>query len=225
VEDLHVTHPSKLDRLVQAAQERFAREIQIAAMGLPQRAIAQAANMSQSQVSRFLSGDSLPDLDAMIRLTDAVGHRFYFSIVPGDGVRLRDSGQLTYAEVVRAEAHASWRFRFEAPVAPPPDRRAADVVFERPEEVNMLEIELALLDFQAQLRSAQLKRAALCDLLGRPVNLLIGVPDSANARRRMLPHTELIRSALPVSSRHAWSSIRAGEPVGGDALLWIRRRS
>jgi transcriptional regulator with XRE-family HTH domain len=220
-----MTTKIRIDELVESGARRFVNELQIAALGMPQRLLAERAGLSQSEVSRILHGERGLTLDSIIRLTNAVGHRFWFKLLPDDGVRLRDSGQLSFAELVRGQAHASWRFRFEVPVAPPPDRRAADVLFERPDEVNILEIELALLDFQAQLRAAQLKREALVERLGRPVNLLIGIPDTAAARRAVQSHAALIGSALPVSSRKAWAAIRSGEPVGGDALLWIRRRT
>jgi transcriptional regulator with XRE-family HTH domain len=219
-----MSRQSNLTELVANTQRRFGQELRIAAMGMPQRLVAERAGMSQSEVSRIISGDRMPNLDAMIRLSKAVGYRFYFKLVPDDGVHLRDSGQLSYAETIRSQAHATWRIRFEVPVAPPPDRRAADMVLDQAAEVNMIEIELALLDFQGQLRAAQLKRAALCERLGRPVNLLIGVPDTATARRLVIPHADVIAAALPVSSRRIWAAVRSGEPVGGDGLVWIRQR-
>ena len=72
-------------------------------------------------------------------------------------MRLRDSGQLALAQTIAAAAHPSWRARLEVPVAPG-DPRAADLVLTGPTEIIHIEIERALVDFQAQLRSAQLKR-------------------------------------------------------------------
>lgn len=210
--------------LVGVMQQRFGHELRIAAMGMPQRQISARAGISQSQVCRIMRGQVIADLEQMVRLTHAVGHRVSLKLYPGEGIRLRDSGQLELAEAVRSEAHRSWKINLEVPVAMPPDRRAADMILEQPAELNMLEIERMLLDVQAQLRAAQLKRAALVERLGRRVNLLLGVPDTAAARSALAPHIQLMGAALPIPSRRAWAALRSGQPIGGDALLWIRRR-
>lgn len=212
------------DEAVRQAVRHFGRELRIAAEGLPQREIARRAGLSQSTVSRIMGGRLVPSVDLMVRLAVAVGHRFTFKLYPQDGVGLRDSGQMSLAEVVRSEAHAIWHIQLEVPIAAWPDRRAGDMLLEQPRESDLIEIERGFYDFQAQLRRAQLKRTALAERLGRRVNLLIGVPDTTSARRNLAPHQLLIRSAMPVTSRRAWSAIRSGEPVGGDALIWIRRR-
>jgi transcriptional regulator with XRE-family HTH domain len=214
---------SDVDELVRDVLVRFGRELRLAASGLPQREIARRAGVSQSLVSRSTRAIVMPDLELMVRLAAAVGHRFAFKLYPDDGVGLRDSGQLELANIVARAAHAAWRIAFEVPVALPPDRRAADMVLEHRLETVELEIERGLYDFQAQFRAAQLKRTALSERLGRSVALVIGVPDSDTARRKLRPHAAAIRTTLPVSSRRAWASLRSGEPVGGDALLWIRR--
>jgi transcriptional regulator with XRE-family HTH domain len=192
---------------------------------MPQREMARRSGVSQSLVSRVLRGVVLPDLGLMVRLADSVGHRLSFKLHPQDGLSLRDSGQLGLAEVIRGQAHRQWKVRLEIPVARPPDRRAGDMLLDQPIETNLIEIERGLHDFQAQLRAAQLKRLALAELLGRRVNLVIGVPDTAAARRSLAPHAALIATALPVGSRRAWSAIRSGESISGDALIWIRPRA
>jgi transcriptional regulator with XRE-family HTH domain len=213
-----------IDVTVREAATRFGRELRIAAMGLPQRELARRAGISQPHLSRILRGLALPDLELMVRLVHAVGHRLSFKMYPTRGVHLRDSGQLELAEAIRSAASPPWRIRLEVPVGASPDLRAADVVMEQPREVNLIEIERGLIDFQAQYRAAQLKRAALVEKLGRSINLVIAVPDTPRSRRTLAPHAPLIASALPITSRRLWAAIRSGEPCGGDGLLWIRRR-
>jgi transcriptional regulator with XRE-family HTH domain len=201
-----------------------ARELEIArtVAGLTQRELATRLGMSQSRVSRILAGDVALTIGDASDVALACGHRLTLRVVPSDGVRLRDSGQLGLAQVVRSQAHASWRVALEVPTGSSPDRRAADVVLINPLEAIMLELERWLRDLQAQLRAAQLKRAALSERMGRPVRLVIGVPDTRATRQAVEPFSGLLASALPVRSRRAWACIRSGEPIGGDALLWIR---
>jgi transcriptional regulator with XRE-family HTH domain len=213
-----------IDVVVRELAIRFGRELRLAAMGLPQREIARRAGISQAYLSRIMRGLAMPDLALMTRLSHAAGHRFWFKLFPTTGVTLRDSGQLDLAEIVRAAAAPIWRIRLEVAVAGAPDLRAADMVLDGEHEVDLLEIERGLFDFQAQLRAAKRKRLALAVQLGRPVILIIGVPDTPSARRKLASHSALILTELPVSSRRAWGAIRSGEPVGGDALLWIRSR-
>ncbi|HEX5578844.1 MAG TPA: hypothetical protein VFY43_04180, partial [Candidatus Limnocylindria bacterium] len=99
---------------------------------------------------------------------------------------------------------------------------AVDMVLIGPEEVVAIEIERWLRDLQAQLRAAKLKRVALAERMGQQVRLVLALPDGVAARRRLQPFRELLARELPITSRAAWARIRSGEPLGGDALLWVR---
>lgn len=174
-------------------------------------------------ISRVESGTPV-NLRSMARIARGIGYNLSIRLYPADGVPLRDSGQLNLAEQIRAGAHPSWRIRLEVPVAPLPDRRAADMVLDGSAGTVHVEIERSLRDLQAQLRAAQLKRVALAERLGRHVRLVVAVPDTATARKAVAPHAAIIRSAFPVTSRAAWAAIRSGTLLPGDALLWVRRR-
>ena len=206
---------------------RFGQELHDArrAAGLTQGRLAARAGISQPMVSRIERGVFAPDLRAMVRLARGVGQRLSVRIFPADGIRLRDSGQLELAELIRAAAHRSWRVSLEVPVAPPPDRRAADMVLDSAAGILLVEIERGLRDLQAQLRAAQLKRVALAERRGEQVRLVIAVPDTRTARRAVAPHVAVIQSAMPITSRAAWAAIRSGIAPTGDALLWVRTGS
>ncbi|HET8587639.1 MAG TPA: hypothetical protein VFM74_07165, partial [Candidatus Limnocylindria bacterium] len=176
----------------------------------------------QAFVSQVERGQSVPGLESMVRLSTALGLSLSLRLFPGDGLKLRDSGQLDVALAIRKEVHSSCRVRLEEPIAYGSDRRAADMILETPIELVMLEIERGLVDFQAQYRAAQLKRATLAARVGRAVRLVIAVPDTRRNRKLLSQHQELISTALPVSSRQIWAAIRSGEPIGGDGLLWVR---
>lgn len=205
--------------------QRFGQELRDArrAAGLTQDQLALRAGISQPMISRIERGSCAADLRAMTRLARGVGQQLSVRLYPADGIRLRDSGQLSLAEVIRAAAHSSWRVSLEVPVAPPPDRRAADMVLADATDVLLVEIERGLRDLQAQLRAAQLKRVALSQRLGRAVTLVLAIPDSAAARQAVAPHAAILRGAIPVTSRAAWAAIRSGASMRGDALLWVRR--
>lgn len=190
--------------------------------GLTQTDLAGLAGLSQQEVSKAERGRLDVSLEARCRVAAACGHELGWRLYPVATVRLRDSGQLTLAQAIVALAHPSWRSRLEVPVAAG-DPRAADLVLTGATEIIHIEIERALVDFQAQLRAAQVKRELLAARDQRPIRLVIAIPDTATSRARLAPFAQLIGQTMPVSSRRIASALRSGEPLGGDGILFVRR--
>lgn len=201
----------------------FGRELRLArtTAGLTQMELARIAGLSQQEASKAEQGATDLSLDARCRLAAACGHELGWRLYPVATVRLRDSGQLALAQVIVAAAHSRWRPQLEVAVAPD-DRRAADLLLVGRDEILHIEIERALVDLQAQLRSAQLKRESLAARNNLPVRLVLAVPDSPTVRARLAPYIDLLSRALPASSRTVRRAIRTGEPLGGDGILFVR---
>lgn len=201
----------------------FGRELRIArlAAGLTQAQVAKLAGLSQQQASLVERGIGDVSLVARCRLAAACGHELGWRLYPVATVRLRDSGQLTLAQVIVTAAHESWRPRLEVPVAPG-DPRAADLLLTGPGEIVHIEIERALVDFQGQLRSAQAKREVLAAQEKNPMRLVIAIPDTKRSRSRLDPFGDLITRTMPASSRTIWRAIRGGEPLSQDGILFVR---
>lgn len=189
--------------------------------GLTQAEIARLAGVSQQETSKAERGATDISLDARCRLAAACGHELGWRLHPVATVRLRDSGQLGLAQAIVAVAHPSWRPRLEVPVAPS-DARAADLLLTGATEIIHIEIERALVDFQAQLRSAQLKRGLIAAREARPIRLVIAVPATRTTRERLAPFAQLIGQTMPASSRAIWRTIQGGEPLAGDGILFVR---
>ncbi|HEX5579213.1 MAG TPA: helix-turn-helix domain-containing protein [Candidatus Limnocylindria bacterium] len=202
---------------------RFGAELRVARIsaGLTQRQVASRAGVSQPMVAAAEAGDPGLSLAMRCRLAAATGHELALRLHPVSSIPLRDSGQLKVAQAIADDAADSWRSRFEVPTGPGP-MQAADMLLEGVEEVVHVEIERALVDFQAQLRAAEIKRASLAARESRPVRLVIAMPATPAARRLIAQHAGVIKRALPVSSRSIWLAIRGGRPVGGDGLLLVR---
>jgi transcriptional regulator with XRE-family HTH domain len=189
--------------------------------GLTQRQLARRSGVSQQAVSEAERGDTGVSLISRCRLTAAVGHELGIRLHPIDGVSLRDSGQLGLAEAIVSVLHGSWSARLEAPVAAG-DRRAADLLLTRTDEVVAIEIERTLVDLQAQLRAAQLKRSALSQGSHVPVRLVLALPDGARVRATLAPFSNVLAHALPIRSGEIAAALRQGRPVGGDGVLFVR---
>jgi transcriptional regulator with XRE-family HTH domain len=202
---------------------RFGAELRLARMsaGLTQKQVAVRSGVSQQIISQAERGDAGLSLIARCRMTAAVGHELGLRLFPVDGVALRDSGQLAMAQAIVSVLHGSWSARFEAPVAAG-DRRAADVLLTRTDEIVEIEIERTLVDLQGQLRAGQLKRRSIAEQSNVPVRLIMAVPDSARIRAKVAPFEDVIARALPVASREIASALRNGRAIGGDGLLFVR---
>lgn len=203
---------------------RFGRELRLARVtaGLRQRDVAARAVVSQSLVSLVERGLVDPPLSTMAVFAASVGHDLVVRLLPADGVRLRDSRQMSAASRIVGILHSGWGRSLEVPVGQPPDRRAADLVLTQDAEIVLVEIETRLVDFQAQYRAAQLKRSSYSQMAGAPVRLVLALVDTESNRQVTHAYAPLIREAFPLSSRAAWRALRAGEPIGADALLWVR---
>jgi transcriptional regulator with XRE-family HTH domain len=192
------------------------------ASGQTQRAIGTRSGVSQAYASEIERGTGKASLETLATVAEAVGGRLVLRVIPGDGVSLRDSGQLAIVQAIIAECHPRWAHTIEMPIGTPPDLRAADLVSRLPEEVDMIEVERAWIDHQAQYRPLQLKREALAERLGRPVNLIVALVDSERTRRALSGLDHILDQTLPVPSRRIWASLRSGTLIGGDGILWIR---
>ena len=202
---------------------RFGSELRIARVtaGLTQSRLAALAGVSQQQVSLAELGDPDVSLEVRCRLAAACGHELGWRLYPVATVRLRDSGQMELAQAIVRAAHPTWKPSLEVPVAPG-DARAADLLLVGSTEIIHVEIERALVDFQAQLRSAQVKRAALAEHEPRPIRVVLAVPDTTATRTRLAPFEELISRTLPARSARVWRAIRSGEALETDGILSVR---
>lgn len=129
--------------------QRYGRDLRAMRVvaGLSQRELARRAGISQGLLSRIERGLTLPGLDVACRLAAAVGGRLGFALYPGDGIGLRDSGQLRLAEFIRAQVHPRSRVALEVTIDPQRDRRAADMLIDVNVEAEMLELERGIFDF------------------------------------------------------------------------------
>lgn len=190
--------------------------------GSPQRRVAARSGISQPFLSVVERGGGGASLEVLSTLAEAVGGRLSIRVIPGDGVSLRDSGQLHIVQLIARQCHPRWRHEIERPVADPPDRRAADLVLELAEEVNVVEVERWWVDHQAQLRALQLKRDALSHRMGRRVNLVVCVLDTRRNRASLNAFEASVQQSFPVRARAVWHALQSGVPIGGDAFVWIR---
>ena len=87
-------------------RQRFGEELRVArvAAGLSQSQLARRARVSQTTVSAVERGARGASMEVASRLATGCGYELGVRLFPGDGVSLRDSGQLAMAEALLAAA-------------------------------------------------------------------------------------------------------------------------
>ncbi len=215
------SHVGRRRALDQAA--RFGEEVRVAraTLGLSREQAARQAGVSWSTQRRVEVGDPAVSLDTACSVASAVGLDTVLRVYPGRPPGLRDTGQLELAEQLRSAAHPSLISALEQPAGS--HAESADLLFLGATEILHHEIERLVTDFQAQYRRALRKREAMAAQHSRPVRLVWTVEDTQRNRASLEAHLELIRLALPAGSREIMRSIRGGQPLGRDGLLWVRR--
>jgi len=190
-------------------------------VGWTLRTVAQRSKCSQASVSRLEAGDARLSLILVSRIVGALGMDLSVRVFPGAGIGLRDSGQLALAELLRAQAHPSWRIGFEVPIGND-SRQAADMVLTGASAALHLELESRLVDFQAQLRGGQLKRDGLQQRFRTHVAFVLALRDTETNRAAVRANKAVIGTALPATASDVWRAIRSGVPFVADGLLWLR---
>jgi transcriptional regulator with XRE-family HTH domain len=203
-------------------RRRLGTELRIARVsgGMTQRRLAALAGVSQAFVSMVECGSRGADWSTACALASAVGHDLSLKLFPSDGVPIRDSGHVGLVQELVAQADRSWHPQVEVPVAAG-DRRAADLVLRGEREVLHIEVERFVVDFQAQLRAAQLKRAQLAGHLGRPVRLVLAVAGTRRNRMILRNLRTVLDAALPRTSVEVRRSILTGSQLGADGVLLL----
>ena len=191
-------------------------------LGLSRAQAARLAGTSSSTFATIEAGKASVQMDTLASVCESVGLRLWAKAYPSKGPSLRDTGQLELVTAVTSDAHTAWRPAMEF-VVDPKSGRAADLVLFGPEEIQHFEFERHLLDWQAQLRAGRIKHQLLVGMHQRPVRFVMAIEDARRNRAALEPHMATIRAELPAGSREIWRSIRTGEPLGRDGLLWVRR--
>jgi hypothetical protein len=202
---------------------RIGREVMLsrANIGLSVRGAARLAGVAPRTFRNVERGDPNVSATTVCRVASAMGLRVWGRTFPVAEPTLRDTGQLWIAEWLRAAAHPSWSVAIELGLG---NLRSIDMAFFGPTEILATEIERLLADYQAQRRGWIEKRDALAEAHQRPVKLVVAIQDTAHNRAVVRAHADIIAASFAAGSREVLASLRSGQPLGTDGIVWVRRR-
>lgn len=197
--------------------------------GLSQRAVAEAAGIDPSMLSRIEDGSREPSLQTLAALTTALGMAPSLRLYPTDGPRVVDRTQATILEALLRTAHPRWRADLEVAVSRP-SRGVIDAVLHDPDlgDVVATEIQGELRRAEQQLRWSGMKADALASarewpwgIRGEPrVHRLLVLRSSEATRGVVRALPEVFRAAYPIPEADAYRALAAGTRWPGNALLW-----
>ena len=206
------------DRQARRRELEIVRELRVARLtgGLRQRDVARAMGISTASVCRIERGDvARVSLRVLARFAGAVGLVLWVRAYPG-GRRFLDAPQLSLFGRFRRAAHPSWGWETEVPMPIAGDLRAADVRGRIPGCVVMVELVTRIVDFQAQSRSALLKKRDL------RADRLVLVAAATKANRHAVAELEdVLAASFPLGTRAVMAALREGRDPGADGLVLL----
>ena len=184
--------------------------------GLSAAAVARAARLSTSSVSRIERGlvqrVSVYDL---ARLHAVVGLELSVRSYPA-GQPIRDAAHGLLLADFRRCLHRSIRWSIEVPLPISGDLRAWDALVRGDAWVYGVEAETAPRDAQALVRRLQLKQRD-----GSVGGVLLILRKTVQTGRFLREAGDLVRAAFPVDGARALELLRAGVDPGGGAVIVV----
>lgn len=205
--------------------------------GIRPVALARAAGVSPSMVSRIMLAQREASLETLARIAGALGGDVSVHLVPGAGIAIHDATQARMVDAFVHALHRRWTPFLEVPVRTPA-RGAIDVVL-----ADSIDRGLIATEVQSQLRRAEQavrwaneKAAALTstDLYrmataavddgdgSRPAISRLLVLRSTQATRAVVAELSAsFAAAYPVEASVAVEALRGGLAWPGAAIVWM----
>ena len=190
------------------------------ASGLSQAAVATAAGISSSELSRIELGDA-PWLDVITasRICAVVGLDLWVRAFPGPAP-VRDEAHLRLMSAFRAQLGAGLVVRSEVPIGHPGDLRAWDLTATDRHDTAAAEFETRLTDAQALARRVTLK----CRDSGIPIVILV-VSETAHNRDAIAAARSYLRPLFPLDSTAILKALREGRVPDSGGILFLRNHA
>lgn len=200
--------------------------------GVSQTALAAAAAIDRSHLSRIERALVMPSVGTLTRLAAALGGELAVRVYPGTGPRIHDRIQARMTEAVLSILHPSWGRHLEVSVQRPV-RGVIDAVLVSPDRQLLVatELESGLRRLEQQIRWSSEKAAALAaaglpQFLGgptsapAPVSRLLVLQSTRNSRDVASTFEHTLRTAYPAAVRDVLEALTKPAQWPGAGMLW-----
>jgi transcriptional regulator with XRE-family HTH domain len=203
----------RIARLISSDLATELREARLAA-GLSQRAVAEAAGLTQSKVSETELARRFRRFDEASRHAAVLGLRLSVKAYP-QGSPVRDAGQLRLLGRLRVQVHRTFRWRTEVLIGGLGDLRAWDVQLGGPGSIG-IDAEMRLRDIQATQRRCETKwRDSGVD------RVLLVVAATIHNRAVLREHRVALSSTFPADTAEVMRSLRRGEVPPRNGIVIV----
>jgi transcriptional regulator with XRE-family HTH domain len=200
--------------------------------GLTRSAVAIAAGVDSTTITKVEAGQFLPTLELYGRLAAALGADLHARPYPSTGPAIHDRHQVRIAELLLATLHARWQSFPEVAVRRPA-RGFVDVTMFDPRAAQLVptELESDLRRVEQIVRWSADKAASLPSSdpwqtwsrdRSPEISRLLIVRRTRGNREVALAARRLLREAYPADPRDALESLVGTAAWPGPALLWAR---
>lgn len=201
-----------------ASEVRRARED----AGLSQRAVARAAELSNSTVAALERGRYDPTTEVLARVGAALGMDLSVRLYPGSGPLIRDRHQAAMIEALLALIHPRWRPTLEVWVTRPVSG-VIDLVLDAGDPTQPLvatEAQSELRRLEQQVRWAHAKSEALALARERPTSSLLLLRNTRQTRAVVAEHARTLRAAYPSRAIDGYATLTTARSWPGATILW-----
>jgi transcriptional regulator with XRE-family HTH domain len=183
--------------------------------GLTQGAVARAAGLSQSHVSRVERGQRVSlGIGELSRHAAALGLRLSVKVYP-EGPPVRDAAQLRVIRRLRTDVGEPFSWRTEVLIGGPGDYRAWDVMLDGPGSVG-IDVETRLRDMQAIQRRCEAKWRD-----SGVVRTILVVADTRHNRAVLRDHRAALFSTFPADTSEIRRALRQGRLPERNGIVVI----
>ncbi len=195
--------------------------------GASQAAIARAAGVSPSHLSRIEGGLVEPSLESLVAVARALGGDLSLRFRPGTGPNVRDHLQATMVRDLLRVLHPRWRRLLEVPVYRPVVGSIDLVLIDEPQGVVVAaELQSLLNRVEQQLRWSRTKAEQLPATLAfastaATVSQLLVLRNCEQTRAVASEYGEVLATAFPARAHDAVRALTSAAPWPGNAIVWM----
>jgi transcriptional regulator with XRE-family HTH domain len=191
--------------------------------GVSLRELGAVTGIDPSHLARIEKGQTQASIEALIRISVALGADLSLRFYAGAGPRIRDRFQAPMIEALLRDLDSRWLARLEVPI-PRPARGLVDLVLtDRGGPTTVIgEAQSELRQIEQQLRWFAEKADAIASTGDRPASRLLILRSTELTREIARRYAATLQTAYPARASDVVDALTGDAPWPGDGIVWMR---